>query len=55
VLNVDLILDHKLNLRYDGRIYTLIAVTGAARTNVAEGQERRLALMLDHCVAKRLK
>jgi hypothetical protein len=47
------VLDHKLNLRYEGRIYTLIAVAGAAHANVAEGQERRLALMLDHRVAKR--
>ena len=49
------VLDHKLNLRYEGRIYTLIAVAGAAHANVAEGQERRLALMLDHRVAKRPK
>jgi hypothetical protein len=47
------VLDHRLSLRYDGRIYTLIAVAGVAHANVAEGQERRLALMLDRRVAKR--
>jgi len=47
------VLDHRLSLRYDGRIYTLIAVAGVAHANVAEGRERRLALMLDRRVAKR--
>jgi hypothetical protein len=47
------VLDHKLNLRHEGRIYTLIAVAGAAHANVADGEERQLALMLEHRVAKR--
>jgi len=45
--------DHRLNVRYHGRVYTLIAVSSGGNKNVAATEERRLGLVLDHRLAKR--